>query len=127
MTVVLDQIAAQSTASLVLPLPTDQCLLRVTQALMADPSAPRSLDAWARDAGASKRTLNRLFAAQTGMPFCAWREQCRLQHALKLLALGDSVTNIARELGYETSAFIAMFRRCLGTTPSRYLRMNEPR
>ncbi|WP_410170969.1 helix-turn-helix domain-containing protein [Brucella intermedia] len=32
------------------------------------------------------------------------------------------MTNIAIDLGYESSsAFIAMFRRMLGTTPARYL------
>jgi AraC-like DNA-binding protein len=46
-----------------------------------------------------------------------------LLRALELLAAGAAVTSIALELGYEnTSAFIAMFRRHLGTTPSRYLR-----
>ncbi|KAB2683248.1 helix-turn-helix domain-containing protein, partial [Brucella pseudogrignonensis] len=38
------------------------------------------------------------------------------------LAEGESVTNIALDLGYENaSAFIAMFRRMLGTTPARYI------
>ena len=49
-------------------------------------------------------------------------QQRRLLRALELLATGDNVTTIALELGYDnTSAFIAMFRRCLGTTPTRYL------
>ena len=40
----------------------------------------------------------------------------------ELLAAGESVTNIALEVGFEnTSAFIAMFHRCMGTTPTRYL------
>lgn len=122
MQVILDQISTQPIASLVLPLPSDQRLLRVTQSLMDDPSDSRSLEEWSRDVGASKRTLNRLFAGQTGMSFRAWRQQRRLLRALELLGQGDSVTEAALELGYDnTSAFIAMFRRCLGTTPSRYL------
>ena len=37
------------------------------------------------------------------------------------LAEGQSVTEVALELGYETpSAFIAMFRRALGVTPGQY-------
>jgi AraC-like DNA-binding protein/mannose-6-phosphate isomerase-like protein (cupin superfamily) len=120
--VILDQISAQPVAALILPLPEDQRLRRVTQALMKDVSDSRSLDQWAREVGASKRTLNRLFAGQTGMSFRAWRQQRRLLRALELLATGESVTSTALELGYEnTSAFIAMFRRCLGTTPTRYL------
>lgn len=122
MQVILDQVSVQPVASLALPLPTDQRLRRVTQALMEDPSDSRNLEEWARNVGASKRTLNRLFASQTGMSFRSWRQQCRLLRALELLAVGDSVTKVALELGYEnTSAFIAMFRRCLGTTPTSYL------
>lgn len=42
--------------------------------------------------------------------------------ALELLATGANLTTVAQELGYDnTSAFIAMFQRCLGTTPARYL------
>ena len=41
-------------------------------------------------------------------------------HALRLLASGESVTSVALDVGYSsTSAFIAMFKRELGTTPRR--------
>lgn len=120
--VLLDQLVDETIAPLALPLARDPRLLRVTQALMDEPSDPRGLDDWAQLAGASKRTLNRLFVAQTGMSFRDWRQQRRLLKALELLSLGHSVTQVALELGYEPSAFIAMFRRCVGTTPSRYLR-----
>ena len=122
MSVILDQIGTQPVASLALPMPTDPRLLSVAQSLIVNPADSRDLGEWARAVGASKRTLGRLFTAQTGMSFQAWRQQRRLLRALELLATGDSVTTIALELGYDnTSAFIAMFRRCLGTTPTRYL------
>jgi AraC-like DNA-binding protein/quercetin dioxygenase-like cupin family protein len=122
MSVILDQIASQPVASLALPMPTDSRLHCITQSLIANPADSRSLGEWASEVGASKRTLGRLFAAQTGMSFRSWRQQRRLLRALELLAAGDKVTTIAFELGYEnTSAFIAMFRRCFGTTPRRYL------
>ena len=45
----------------------------------------------------------------------------RLLAALERLATGVSVTNVALDLGYDSpSAFIAMFRRALGSTPKRY-------
>ena len=38
-----------------------------------------------------------------------------------LLAGGEAVTNVAMDVGYESpSAFIAMFKKVLGTTPGRY-------
>ena len=122
MAVILDQICTQPVASLALPMPIEPRVLRVVQCLIDNPADPRDLSEWAREVGASKRTLTRLFAAQTGMSFRSWRQQRRLLRALELLATGQSVTNFALELGYDnTSAFIAMFRRCLGTTPARYL------
>lgn len=126
MAVILDQIRTQPIASLALPMPTDPRVLRVAQSLITDPGDSRDLGEWANAVGASKRTLGRLFSAQTGMSFREWRQQRRLLRALELLATGDNVTTIALELGYDnTSAFIAMFRRCLGTTPTRYLNMIE--
>lgn len=122
MAVILDQICAQPVASLALPMPTDTRLLRVARSMMDNPADVRDLNEWAREAGASARTLSRLFTAQTGMTFREWRQQRRLLRALELLASGRNVTTVAAELGYDnTSAFIAMFRRCLGTTPARYL------
>ena len=119
---ILDQIRVQPVAALALPMPTEARVLRVVENLHANPADSRDLSAWAKEVGASKRTLNRLFAAQMGMSFRSWREQLRILRALELLATGESVTGVALEVGYEnTSAFIAMFRRCLGTTPARYL------
>lgn len=123
MAVILDQVGMQHVAALALPLPTDPRLLRITHALLQDPADGRDLGQWASLVGASKRTIGRLFNAETGMSFQAWRQQRRLLRALELLATGEQVTRVALELGYDnTSAFISMFRRCLGTTPRRYFR-----
>ncbi|MBT6276341.1 MAG: helix-turn-helix transcriptional regulator, partial [Chromatiales bacterium] len=122
MSVILDQISVQPVVALALPMPSDPRLLRVAHALIQNPADLRDLHKWAQAVGASARTLSRLFTAQTGMPFRTWRQQLRLLRALELLAGGDNVTTVASGLGYDnTSAFIAMFRRCLGTTPTRYL------
>jgi AraC-like DNA-binding protein len=43
--------------------------------------------------------------------------------AMRLLAEGAKVTHAALEAGYSTpSAFISMFRKSLGTTPTAYFR-----
>lgn len=122
MAVILDQIRVQPVASLALPMPKDPRLRSIAQFLIANPADQRGLEEWAKEVGASKRTISRLFPAQTGMSFRSWRQQRRLFRALELLASGYNVTAAALELGYEnTSSFISMFRRCLGTTPARYL------
>ena len=40
--------------------------------------------------------------------------------ALEMLAAGAAVTTVALDLGYNVSAFIAMFKREHGVTPGRY-------
>jgi AraC-like DNA-binding protein len=72
-------------------------------------------------AGLSKRTVERLFQENTATTFGSWRQQLRLMRAMRLLAEGAKVTFVALEVGYSTpSAFIAMFRKTLGTTPMAY-------
>ena len=120
--VILDQLRAAELAALHLPIPEAPRLRRLVEALLADPSDNRSLDDWARVAGASARTLARLFEAETGMGFRAWRRQVRLHEALARLADGEPVTTVAFAVGYDSpSAFIAMFRQALGASPQRYL------
>jgi len=73
--------------------------------------------------GASRRTLERTFVAETGLTIGAWRQRQRLLRALELLAQGEPVTTVALTVGYRTpSAFTAMFHEQLGTTPTRYFR-----
>ena len=126
MQVILDQLQTQPAAELALPMPSDPRFLRIARGLIDNPADKRGLDEWAQVVGASKRTLNRRFQAQTAMSFRDWRQQCRLLRGLEMLSNGDNVTRVALELGYEhSSAFIAMFKRCLGSTPRRYLRQND--
>jgi AraC-like DNA-binding protein len=119
--VILDEIRAAETAPLHLSIPSDPRARSVAVAFREDPADRRSRREWAREAGASERTLERLFHAEVGTSFGKWQQQARLLRALELLAAGESVTNAAFEVGFETpSAFIAMFRRAMGTTPARY-------
>ncbi|WP_235215173.1 MULTISPECIES: AraC family transcriptional regulator [Burkholderia] len=111
-----------------LPLPSgqDRRLARVCDAILADPADPRTLTEWAREVGASSRTLARLFNAETGLSFSQWRQQARISAARPLLASGRSVIAVAAELGYETtSAFSTVFRRCAGMTPSAYAKLSD--
>src|SRR3546814_638212 len=111
-----------------LPLRRDVRMRRIAEALLADPADTRALGDWAKAAAASERTLARLFVRETGMTFGAWRERLRLTAAVARLAEGQPVTSVAFDLGYQSpSAFIAMFRRCLGDTPGRYLKRTAGR
>lgn len=111
-----------------LPLPSgaDRRLARICDAILADPSDPRTLEDWAAEAGASSRTLSRLFVAETGLSFVHWRQQARISAALPLLAAGTPVTSVAAELGYETvGAFSTVFRRFMGVPPRAYPMLSD--
>ncbi len=117
----VDQLSALPTIPLQLPWPTDERAQRVAAWLREHPEDPGLIKQMARRVVASARTLERLFQKETGMTFGKWRQQLRLLHALRLLADGRSVTAVALDVGYDSpSAFIAMFKRTLGTTPHRY-------
>jgi AraC-like DNA-binding protein/quercetin dioxygenase-like cupin family protein len=119
--VIIDQLEGIQMIPLQLPNLSDPRALRVAQLLIADPSNNRTLAHFCKAAGASRRTLERLFQENVGMTFGKWRQQLRLMQAMRLLAEGAKVTHAALEAGYSTpSAFISMFRKALGTTPTLY-------
>lgn len=118
---IADQLKEANSIPLQLPQPGDSRAMRVAQALMAEPGKQGTLETLCEDCGASKRTIERIFIAETKMTFRQWRQQLRLLHAMQLLASGEKVTGAALDAGYNSaSAFIAMFRRQLGQTPRRY-------
>ncbi len=57
------------------------------------------------------------------MPVLAWRNRLRILTAMRDLGDGHTISAIARRLGYSSpSAFVTMFRRETGTTPTAYFR-----
>lgn len=119
--VLVDLLLTTEVLPLSVPMPRDRRALAVAERLRADPSDPAEIGALARAAGASSRTLQRLFASETGLRFAEWRRRLRLLHAAALLSTGASVTEAGLDAGYQsTSAFIAAFQRQLGATPLRY-------
>jgi len=122
----LDQLRVLPAVPLELPMPRDARAQHVAARLRDDPADNSPVDTIARRAGASRRTLERIFRKETGMSLGRWRQQARLLHGMRLLARGEAVTSTAFECGYEsTSAFIAAFSSALGTTPGRYYRANR--
>lgn len=121
--VILDRLGVIEMLPLHLPHLSDTRALRVAEVFNRNPSDARTLAQLCRQSGASKRTVERLFLEETGMTFGKWRQQLRLMQAMRLLAEGAKVTHASLEAGYSTpSAFISMFRKSLGTTPTAYFR-----
>jgi AraC-like DNA-binding protein len=117
--VLVDQLRALDVAPLELRDPQDERAREAAAVLRADPAV--ALDKVAAGVGASRRTLERVMRAETGMSLGQWRQRAQLLRALELLAGGAPVTQVASDVGFSTpSAFIASFRRVLGTTPARF-------
>lgn len=121
MRVMLDELALMPREGLELPVSDHPKIALIAAALLADPSDRRTLGQWAEHVAVSERTLKRLMVQETGLSFGRWRRQLHLIIALRELASGATVQRVAGNLGYEsTTAFIVMFKKALGTTPSRY-------
>lgn len=124
--VLLDEMKAEETAPLQLPLPQDARLLKIARALLNEPASDRSQSEWAAWAGLSVRTLSRRFIGETGVTFARWRQQARVLRSLEPLSRGESVGRIAGEYGYDNvSAYIAAFRQRFGTTPGLYFTQRQ--
>jgi AraC-like DNA-binding protein len=117
--VLLDELASAADVALELPLPRDPRARRFADLVTADPGGDASIAKLARAAGASLRTVERCFLAETGVAVGEWRRRVRLFHALRLLEGGASVTEVAYEVGYASlSAFTQAFARQFGRTPT---------
>lgn len=122
MAVLLDELAVAKVEDLHLPMPTDPRLRKIIDLMMDSPADRGTLDAWADKAGLSARTLGRLISRETGMSFGRWRQQLGVILAVKWLAGGASIQQVAADLGYESvPSFVTMFRKVLGTSPGRYM------
>ena len=120
--VLIDRLVALPIAPLALPDCLDERLRPIVEVLGTDPADDRGLAQWAALVALSPRSLARRFRAATGMSLGQWRQQLRLLRAVERLALGQPVTTVALDLGYETPAgFGAMFKRATGRSPGAYL------
>jgi AraC-like DNA-binding protein len=119
--VVLDELVEAPEQSLHLPEPRDDRLRAVTDLLYADPAQAVTLSELGRIAGASERTLSRLFHSEFDMSFHRWRTILRIHHAVVHLTNGRSVTDTAVACGWSNpTSFIEAFNAVVGQTPGRY-------
>jgi AraC-like DNA-binding protein len=68
---ILDEITRAPTTPFALPVPADRRLRQLAQRLIEHPGSPLDIDHWANEVGVSRRTLTRVFRAQTGLSFGA--------------------------------------------------------
>lgn len=118
----LHELARSAHLPLHIPLPVDARLLALCQGFVLRPDAHQSPQQWADQLHISLRTFNRLFRQQTGLSFSQWRQRACVVLALARLVVGEPVTRIALDFGYDSpAAFSTMFRRVLGQAPTTWL------
>ena len=83
---ITDELRRAAPVRLGIDLPAEKRLRALCEAVLDDPARHATLDGWARDAGASPRTIARLFRSELGTSFGPWRQQVLLARALSLAA-----------------------------------------
>lgn len=115
--VCLDEVRSAPRLPVLLPLPSDPRLARLTTTALPPP-----LGLLAARVGASEKTIGRVFQRETGMSYRQWRQQWRLMKAYEMLAAGTGISMTAQDLGFASdSAFITFFKGLSGQTPKAFL------
>lgn len=100
----------------------------IARSLYRNPANARSLGEWASQLRLDPTRLGQEFLRQTGTSFPRWRAQLRMTHARTLLLFGDPPREVARVLGYATSAYFrTVFTRAHGMTPRAYQQLVSDR
>lgn len=121
MQLLIDELHGADVLPLFLPMPADPRIGEICNALINYPADTSTAAQWAEKLAVSSKTIHRVFFKQTGMSFAQWREQARLFIAIRRLAAGDKIIDVALDCGYASpSAFTAMFKRHFGVPPSEY-------
>lgn len=121
--VAIDELELLRPLKVRLPSGTDPRLQRLINHMVTHPDIPHALPQLSQLVGASVRTIERLFKAETGTTFRQWRSRFRLMNSLDKLTQGESTTSVAHALGYKSvSSFIAAFKNQFGYPPQEYSR-----
>lgn len=106
-----------------LPYPQHEKLQVIVEKILKHPALKSDLVSWGKFVGLSARTITRRFKQETGLTYSQWRKRLNVQVAIKHLAQGDDIADIAKLLGYESSsAFIFMFRQQIGLSPKQFIK-----
>ncbi|PWC22305.1 AraC family transcriptional regulator [Brenneria roseae subsp. roseae] len=119
--VLIAQIQKLPDAGFSLPWPGSPALMRVCREIQETPDEGHSIDQWAANVGMSVRTFSRRFKKETGVAFSEWKKRMRLLESVIMLKNNCSVTQVALDLGYSsTASFSYAFRKMFGVPPTRY-------
>ncbi|AXN33848.1 AraC family transcriptional regulator [Vibrio coralliilyticus] len=120
-----EEFSQSKTYSYELPLPTDRRLNGFRRQVSDEAFLAPDLVTLANFAGASPKTITRIFKAETGMSYQEWKQQWRTLKAIELLCRERQVSDVAHLLEFSSdSAFIAFFKKQIGQTPLNFMKCN---
>lgn len=120
-TLLRQEFIAAADVPLSVAMPHDRRIIGAAHRALEDPGEVGKSGDWLSGVAAGRKTVERLFVAETGLTPARWLRQVRVLHAITRLAAGDKVCMVALDMGYESaSAFSYMFRRTIGVCPSRF-------
>lgn len=107
---------------------SDPVIGKVLQLMHQEPARAWNVEELAKEAGVSRSILADRFVESVGMSpikyLTGWRMELA---AVRLLESGDSIAEIASEVGYESeSSFSKAFKRYVGEPPAGWRNTNRP-
>lgn len=119
--VLLEQLQQLDQSPVSIPMPDNIILQKICNKFEHEPSMQVTLPELSVWAGASARTIERLFLKEMGLSYSEWRFRFRLIKSLEYLAEGYPITHAAYNVGYNhVSSYIAAFKKFFGCTPKQY-------
>jgi len=111
-----------------LPWPSSAMGKRVAALAFDDHQNRLSFSMLASRAATSVRSASRMFPAETGLTFKAWRQRARIVFAIDRLGRGQTIAKVSSEAGFASmAAFAFSFRQVTAMTPTQFLeRAKEP-
>lgn len=120
---ILHELEGLKSFDLQLVFPRDPRAQKAAKYFVKNPASKLSLVEVAKMAGASQRTLSRIYIRETGIPLNKWRQKNKIFQAIPRLAEKDSVSSISYDLGYSSpGSFISMFKKMTGKTPGSFFK-----
>lgn len=114
-----EELASARRVYMDIPMPPNKRLRKICDEIIRRPDVARPKAELARLGNMSLRTMSRLFQSELQLSYLEWTRMALVTIAITKLSKGVPVSNVAVDLGYEsTSAFTAMFRRHTGRRPT---------
>lgn len=118
--IILNEVERRDPTTIALTVPADPRARKLSDLFLNNEQQGVSMGTLCARAGLSRRTAERLFLNETGLPPAHWRRFAALAESLVRIAGGERIEYAAFSAGYQSrSAFSEAFTRAFGIPPSK--------